>query len=38
VEKYYRYAFSVDQGGTSMIIDRYQLKRYSITEIYKMIN
>lgn len=38
VEKYYKYAFSVDQGGTSMIIDRYQLKRYSITEIYKMIN
>lgn len=38
VENYYAYAFTVDQGGTSMIVDRHQLKRYSITEIYKMLN
>ena len=38
VEKYYAYAFTVDQGGTSMAVDRHQLKRYSITEIYKMLN
>lgn len=37
VAKYYSYAFSVDQGGTSMSVDRYQLKRYSITEIYEML-
>lgn len=37
VEKYYKYAFTVDQGGTSMIVDKHQLKRYSITEIYKML-
>lgn len=36
VEKYYKYAFTVDQGGTSMVVDKHQLKRYSITEIYKM--
>jgi len=38
VEKYYEYAFTVDQGGTSMVVDKHQLKRYSITEIYKMLN
>lgn len=37
VEKYYAYAFTVDEGGTSLVIDRHQLKRYSISEIYKMI-
>lgn len=37
VEKYYKYAFAVDQGGTSMVVDKHQLKRYSITEIYKML-
>lgn len=37
VSKYYSYAFSVDHGGTSMAVDRYQLKRYSITEIYNML-
>lgn len=37
VEKYYKYAFTVDQGGTSMVVDKHQLKRYSITEIYKML-
>ena len=37
VEKYYKYAFTVDQGGTSMAVDKHQLKRYSITEIYKML-
>lgn len=35
--KYYSYAFSVDQGGTSIVVDRYQLKRYSISEIYDML-
>lgn len=38
VEKYYAYAFTVDQGGTSLVVDRHQLKRYSITEIYKMLD
>ena len=37
VEKYYKYAFTVDQGGTSMVVDKHQLKRYSISEIYKML-
>lgn len=37
VEKYYKYAFAVDQGGTSMVVDKHQLKRYSISEIYKML-
>lgn len=37
VEKYYKYAFAVDKGGTSMVVDKHQLKRYSITEIYKML-
>lgn len=37
VEKYYSYAFTVNEGGTSMVVDRHQLKRYSITEIYKML-
>lgn len=35
VEKYYRYAFSVDQGGTSMIIDRYQLKDIPLQKFIK---
>lgn len=38
VEKYYKYAFAVDCGGSSLSADSYQLKRYSITEIYKMLN
>ena len=37
VEKYYAYAFTVDQGGTLMAVDKHQLKRYSITEIYKIL-
>lgn len=37
VEKYYKYAFAVSQGGTSLAIDRLQLRRYSISEIYKML-
>lgn len=37
VEKYYKYAFAVSQGGTSLIADRLQLKRYSISEIYQML-
>lgn len=34
---YYRYAFAVSQGGTSLIADSLQIRRYSITEIYKML-
>lgn len=37
VKKYYRYAFAVSQGGTSLIVDSLQIRRYSITEIYKML-
>ena len=37
VVKYYKYAFAVSQGGTSIVADSLQLKRYSITEIYQMI-
>ena len=38
VSKYYKYAFSVTQGGTSLIADTLQIKRYSITEIYQMLS
>lgn len=38
VSKYYKYAFSVTQGGTSLIADSLQIRRYSITEIYKMLS
>ena len=37
VAKYYKYAFAVSQGGTSIVTDSFQLKRYSISEIYQMI-
>ncbi len=37
VEKYFKFAFAVSQGGTSLIADKMQIKRYSITEIYQMI-
>lgn len=37
VDKYYKYAFAVSQGGTSLIADRLQLKRYSISEIYHIL-
>ena len=37
VQKYYKYAFAVSQGGTSLTIDNMQIKRYSITEIYQML-
>ena len=37
VDKYYKYAFAVSQGGTSLIVDRLQLRRYSISEIYQML-
>lgn len=37
VEKYYKYAFAVSQGGTSLVVDRLQLRRYSISEIYQML-
>ena len=38
VEKYYKYAFTVSQGGTSLAIDQLQLRRYSISDIYKMLS
>ena len=34
---FYRYAFAVNQGGTSLSADTYQLRRYSISEIYKIL-
>lgn len=37
VGKYYEYAFAVSQGGTSLAVDKMQIKRYSISEIYEMI-
>lgn len=37
VKKYYQYAFAVDTGGTSLSADSLQIRRYSITEIYKML-
>lgn len=37
VSKHYEYAFSVEKGGTNLVSDRYQIRRYSISEIYKMI-
>lgn len=37
VSSYYRYAFAVSQGGTSLSTDTYQLRRYSISEIYKIL-
>lgn len=38
VGKYYKYAFSVTRGGTSLVVDSLQIRRYSITEIYKMLS
>lgn len=38
VGKYYKYAFSVTKGGTSLVADSLQLKRYSISEIYQMLS
>ncbi len=38
VEKYYKYAFAVSQGGTSLDVDKLQLRRYSISDIYKMLS
>ena len=38
VGKYYKYAFSETQGGTSLAVDSLQIRRYSITEIYKMLS
>lgn len=37
VAKYYKFAFAVSHGGTSIVTDSFQLKRYSISEIYQMI-
>lgn len=37
VAKYYKCAFAVTQGGTSMEVDLLQLRRYSISDIYKML-
>lgn len=38
VGKYYQYAFAVSKGGTSLVTDKLQIRRYSITEIYKMLS
>lgn len=38
VGKYYKYAFSVTKGGTTLISDALQIRRYSITEIYSMLS
>ena len=38
VSNYYKYAFSVNQGGTSLVADSLQIRRYSITEIYDMLS
>ena len=38
VGRYYKYAFAVTKGGTSLLIDNLQIRRYSITEIYKMLS
>lgn len=38
VEKYYKYAFAVSQGGTSLVVDQLQLRRYSISDVYKMLS
>ena len=37
VSPYYKYAFAVNQGGTSLSADAHQLRRYSISEIYKIL-
>lgn len=34
----YKYAFAVNQGGTSLSADAHQLRRYSISEIYKILS
>lgn len=38
VGKFYHYAFAVLQGGTSFVADSLQIRRYSISEIYKMLS
>ncbi|MCZ2695831.1 polysaccharide deacetylase family protein [Bacteroides fragilis] len=38
VGRYYKYAFSVTQGGDSLVADSLQIRRYSIAEIYQMLN
>lgn len=38
VSKYFKYAFSVTQGGTSLVADSLQIRRYSITEIFDMLS
>ena len=37
VGEHYKYAFAVSSGGTSLAIDTLQLRRYSISDIYKML-
>lgn len=37
VAKYYKYAFAVSEGGTTLTNDAYQIRRYSITDLYKML-
>lgn len=38
VGKYYQYAFAVSKGGTSLVTDKLQIRRYSITEIFKILS
>lgn len=38
VKKHYEHAFATISGGTSLIIDKYQIRRYSISDIYKLIS
>lgn len=37
VKRHYDYAFAVTAGGTSLVADKYQIRRYSISQIYDMI-
>ena len=38
VGKHYKYAFATSSGGTSIYIDALQLRRYTISDIYKMLS
>ena len=37
VSKHYDYACAVSSGGTSMLMDKYQIRRYSISQVYEML-
>lgn len=38
VKKYYQYAFAVDRGGSSIISDNLQIRRYDIDDINRMMS